>query len=91
MTAGFAVPFGHIPTKGTDPGGGIAPFGHKRAKGTASSGVRRTLRAKAREGHGETQQNGPGISAGPVSFWWPYQDSNLEPVDYESIALTVAP
>ena len=26
-----------------------------------------------------------------VSLWWPYQDSNLEPVDYESIALTVAP
>lgn len=23
--------------------------------------------------------------------WWPHQDSNLEPVDYESIALTVAP
>ena len=24
-------------------------------------------------------------------LWWPHQDSNLEPVDYESIALTVAP
>ncbi len=26
-----------------------------------------------------------------IISWWPYQDSNLEPVDYESIALTVAP
>ncbi len=26
-----------------------------------------------------------------IPVWWPHQDSNLEPVDYESIALTVAP
>lgn len=30
-------------------------------------------------------------AAPEIPVWWPHQDSNLEPVDYESIALTVAP
>ena len=37
-----------------------------------------------------SKRKGPG-NPGPCFFWWPHQDSNLEPVDYESIALTIAP
>lgn len=52
-------------------------------------------------------QNGPGMGQRPeffskeegrrpkvsglMTFWWAQQDSNLQPRDYESPALTVAP
>ena len=49
----------------------------------------------SRRGYHEGLRNEKGHTlsdaAPEIPVWWPHQDSNLEPVDYESIALTVAP